>query len=180
MEFCSTKILKGKGAPKKTKWPKKFSMHRCQLSQQHVITFLATCTSLLHKLDSCISLQKKMAKKTFSLPWIFFYFNWDLPPSFGRLDWELGSHGVLRHWQTFRFDIPGIDFCLSVPPGCGPAVPDASHLKPGGVKKNTGSWIQICMYAYIYMCIRVKMFKYIHLSYKYILIHPTLYTDFFY
>lgn len=47
--------------------------------------------------------------------------------------------------------------------------------------KNTGSWIQICMYAYIYiyMCIRVKMFKYIHLSYKYILIHPTLYTDFF-
>lgn len=164
MEFCSTKILKGKGAPKKTKWPKKFSMHRCQLSQQHVITFLATCTSLLHKLDSCISLQKKIGKKNLQFAMDFFLLQLGFAAKFRKIG--------LRAWFPWcpapLTDIPfwhSRNWFLSVgasrmrPSSAGCVTPEAWW----GYKKHRimDSNMYVCIYIYVYKSQNVQIYTFV-------------------
>ena len=144
--FIATKFSTGaKVDPKITKWSKKFSMHKCQLSQGPLITSWAKCTLQAGNIYIYIILYiyilyilyyiyiRTKFGKPFSLPW----FDVHMDSAKSR---KIGSR-VLFPWCPAR-GLDSVDIqkatllIFVVPPGCGPAVPDASHLKPGATNEE--------------------------------------------
>ena len=91
-------------------------------------------------------------RKTFSLP-CFFSSSTGFQPSFGRLDWELGSHGVLPPWTDIPFWHPvGLIFhCRCLPDAAQQCRMRHTWSLVGLLEKQHGiiGFKYVCMHIYI-------------------------------